>query len=78
MDSPTSAAAAANPVLGLSRLAMALQHTRRRSNPDIEAGAAASDGAPPTAACEKKPLHDGHPFFHYYGLLIHQQNMLQE
>ncbi len=37
-------------------------------------GAGAGAGQVRTAVTEK----DEHPFFHYYGLLPHQQNMLQD
>lgn len=43
------------------------------------AGAAAEDDPTPaisTAVTEHGK--DDHPFFHYYGLLPHQQNMLQD
>lgn len=37
-----------------------------------------SPAAPPASADAEEGIHAHHPFFHYYGLLVHQQNMLQD
>jgi len=83
-DSSAAAAGAAasaipasskNIALGLAGLIVAAAQAKK--------GAAAAD-VPPFSAEEapvdfrRKGAHDSHPFFSYYGMLVHQQNMLQD
>lgn len=65
-------------IVGLAKLKMA---AKAAGDDAAAAGAGAGSGdavdasdVTPTITAEKKE----HPFFHYYGLLVHQQNMLQD
>lgn len=60
-----------NPALALAMMAAAGESKKRKA-----------EGPEPVAVREDlaKPsgIHASHPFFSYYGLLVHQQNMLQD
>ena len=60
-----------NPALGLAMMAAAGAGAARATT--------ASTGTPSSALDFRRPgSHDNHPFFSYYGLLVHQQNMMQD
>jgi len=74
-----------NPALGIAALAIALHRKNTNSSPipalrsiDIMDTDTSSSTTSSNIASNIATAHSNHPFFHYYGLLIHQQNMLQD
>lgn len=63
----------ANPIVGLSALMGSL---KKRKNEEMAASSKSeADGG---VKIVETGIHASHPFFSYYGLLVHQQNMLQD
>jgi histone-arginine methyltransferase CARM1 len=74
-----------NPALGLAKLVAAAAAYGKADDAAAAAaggaGEAAAAGSSPAAASldfRRPGAHDSHPFFSYYGLLVHQQNMMQD
>lgn len=74
-----------NPALGIAALAIALHRksnnvsslrTMDTSTPSSSSSVVSSSSS--SSSNNLATAHANHPFFHYYGLLIHQQNMLQD
>ena len=79
MSEPAADAAAPaehrpNPVLGLAKLvAAAAAYGAGSSAPAAGAGPSGD-----SLDFRRPGAHDAHPFFSYYGMLVHQQNMMQD
>jgi hypothetical protein len=72
---------AGNPLLAISAMAGALAAKKRKADDGAAAAAAvaAAGGAAARTDLQKPSgIHAEHPYFSYYGLLVHQQNMLQD
>ena len=89
-SSPSESAAAdadasrPNPALSLAKIVAAAAAYGKSDGDAAGSGGAGADSAaaasPSAAALDfRRPgAHDSHPFFSYYGLLVHQQNMMQD
>ena len=81
MSEPAADAAAPaehrpNPVWGLAKLvAAAAAYGAGSSAPAAGAG---TSGDAHALDFRRPGAHDAHPFFSYYGMLVHQQNMMQD
>lgn len=79
MEPPDDAPRRGNPALGLAAFVAGAAHRKRAANANgVEDASTSHDSLAATEPAAADGVHANHPFFHYYGLLVHQQNMLQD